>query len=1260
VTLTGLSPGTRYDFQAVSADPAGVATFGVDLTGFTIWAWGDSQTLGGKDGSNINYPETLANELGVPVINEGEGGDTSTQIAARMLATPASFGPGNCDVFWAGSNNPTQVSQILADDASMVNALATPACYLVLGDVNFYTTPIGTSTYNDIVATSADLAAAYPNNYLNIREIVVQDYNPSLPLDVADHANDVMPSSLRAVVATGTITSGALDNESCAISVSGGTQGPGTVIVIDSETIMINAVNGNDITGCTRGYNLTTAASHAANATYSEIDPIHLGYNGLEFVASRVAAWFQSYPWPLCQGTGLICPFPSNFTTPGTTTAGPVISAVTASNITNTTATITWTTDQPSTSLVNYGTTTAYGSASPLNSNLQTSQSITLTGLTPGTTYDFNVVSVDVAGGSSTSANSTFGTTSQASSPLISNLATTNITSASVTVTWTTDQPSNSQINYGATTAYGSSTTLDTNVVTSHSETITGLTAGTTYDFDVTSTNATSQSTTSPNSTFTTPTITAIPPYVGYVVAWGINNTGATVTWSTDVAANAQLAYGTTTSLGQLSPLQTAMTASHGVTLTGLISGTTYYFVAQSTGASGATGYSAVMSFTTTGTAPAGPPVISNVSVSSITNTTATITWTTDQASSSLVNFGTTTGYGSASPLNPTSVTSHSVTLTGLTPGTTYDFDVVSANLGGMSSTSANATFVTTNVTSTPPVITNVATTNLTSTSVTVTWTTDQPASSQINYGTTTGYGSSTTLDTNLVTAHSETITGLAAGIAYDFDVTSTTAASLSTTSPNSTFTTSSTTATPPYVGYVVAWGINNTGATVTWSTDVPATAQMAYGTSTALGQLSPLQTAMTASHGVTLTGLNSGTTYYFVAQSIGADGATGYSSVMTFTTMGTQTTPPPVISNVTATNITNTTAIITWTTDQSSSSQVNYGLTTTYSSSSTLDPTLVTSHSVTLTGLAPGATYNFDVMSADSSAVSSTSTNYTFATTGTAPPPVITNVGSSSVTSGTATITWTTDQVSSSGVNYGTTTGYGSTASLGALVTTHSVVLTGLSANTTYDFDVVSANAANTSSTSTNYTFTTSSNTAPPPVLSYLSYWGITASEATITWSTNEPANTAVAYGTTNTLGQLSPVQTALSISHGVTLTSLAAGTTYYFEAQSADGSGNTGYSTMYSFTTLPGPPTISGVTTNPAPNNTATISWTTSVPANSYVQYGLSTSYGYYSALTSLTTTPHCTLSYVPSGTVHYQLVSTDANGNIATSSDMTFTEP
>ncbi len=368
------------------------------------------------------------------------------------------------------------------------------------------------------------------------------------------------------------------------------------------------------------------------------------------------------------------------------------------------------------------------------------------------------------------------------------------------------------------------------------------------------------------------------------------------------------------------------------------------------------------------------------------------------------------------------------------------------------------------------------------------------------------------------------------------------------------------------------------------------------------------------------------------------------------------------MISNVLVGNITNTSATITWTTDQASSSQVHYGLTTAYTSSSTLDPTLVTAHSVTLTNLSPGTPYDFDVMSSNSLAVSSTSTNYTFATTGSSPGPVITLVASSSVTSGTAVITWTTDQASSSQVNYGTTTAYGQSSTPNpALVTSHSVMLTGLTPNTTYNFDVVSANSSNVASTSGNYTFTTASSSAPPPVISAVAFWGITSSGLTISWSTNVPANTSVAFGTTNQLGQTSPVQTALTNSHGATLAGLSPGTTYYFQAQSADVNGNTGYSTIYSFTTIAGPPTISAVTATPAANGTATISWTTSAPTQSYVQYGTAAGvYGRYSALTSLTTTPQCKLSYVPSGTIHYQVVSTDANGNQVVSPDAVFNEP
>ncbi len=93
------------------------------------------------------------------------------------------------------------------------------------------------------------------------------------------------------------------------------------------------------------------------------------------------------------------------------------------------------------------------------------------------------------------------------------------------------------------------------------------------------------------------------------------------------------------------------------------------------------------------GAASAGP-VISNISATQITSAGATITWTTSQAATSQVNYGLTSTYTSSSPLNNTLVTSHSVTLSGLTASTTYHYQAVSGNANG-SSSSPDATFTT-------------------------------------------------------------------------------------------------------------------------------------------------------------------------------------------------------------------------------------------------------------------------------------------------------------------------------------------------------------------------------------------------------------------------------------------------------------------------------------------------------------------------------------------------------------------------------------
>lgn len=89
----------------------------------------------------------------------------------------------------------------------------------------------------------------------------------------------------------------------------------------------------------------------------------------------------------------------------------------------------------------------------------------------------------------------------------------------------------------------------------------------------------------------------------------------------------------------------------------------------------------------------------------------------------------------------------------------------------------------------------------------------------------------------------------------------------------------------------------------------------------------------------------------------------------------------PPIISSVKASNITETGATITWTTDVEATSRVEYGTTTDYGSQTTEDSTLVVSHSVALTGLTKGTLYHYRVKSESAEGGLAISEDYTFTT---------------------------------------------------------------------------------------------------------------------------------------------------------------------------------------------------------------------------------------------------------------------------------------
>lgn len=192
-----------------------------------------------------------------------------------------------------------------------------------------------------------------------------------------------------------------------------------------------------------------------------------------------------------------------------------------------------------------------------------------------------------------------------------------------------------------------------------------------------------------------------------------INATSAEVAWTLSSGVTTQVEYGLTTSYGQTSLKNSSPQTNPSITLTGLWPNTTYHYAVICTDAFGGRTVSQDGIFTTFA-APG--PVISNVSVSAVSTTGATISWTTDTASTSQVFFSGTDrqhiwnpGYVNSSALNSSGVVSHSVSISGLLPNTLYHFAVQSTDASGATSFSPDARLITAPTATQGPAISNVS-----------------------------------------------------------------------------------------------------------------------------------------------------------------------------------------------------------------------------------------------------------------------------------------------------------------------------------------------------------------------------------------------------------------------------------------------------------------------------------------------------------------------------------------------------------------------
>lgn len=431
--------------------------------------------------------------------------------------------------------------------------------------------------------------------------------------------------------------------------------------------------------------------------------------------------------------------------------SAPNISGVEVTDVTETSVTVTWETDENADSAVNYGLQPDYGIVRVPVAD-RTTHSITLDNLEPGRVYYFRVVSADDSGNQGISADyrvQTSGTpqTGDGQSSSDGQGTAAGDGSSSQTETTTTSQ-TQSQTTQEIIEQINEITNPE-QLQEILNETVKAI-EGITEDL----------------------TIVGPPTVIP-------ETTTAIVKWTTDREATSKVLFSATRGFDGVNyayaqESTAGDTTEHEVQLIGLTAFTDYSFKVVSTDTFGITGESRNYTFQTKATMPE----IRNLRVVKVEENSATLAWDTNVPTKALVEYQDQTTGEQQSVGRPTLATTHQMRLSDLTLGTRYVAFVTAENSGGDRVRSQPIQFITVRDIA-PPIITNVTNESTlfpggeSRIQTIVEWDTDEPASCLMTYqegvaGGTDAY----TIEKEQVeykTSHVEVVVDFAPATVYQF-----------------------------------------------------------------------------------------------------------------------------------------------------------------------------------------------------------------------------------------------------------------------------------------------------------------------------------------------------------------------------------------------------------------------------------------------------------------------------------------------------------
>lgn len=258
----------------------------------------------------------------------------------------------------------------------------------------------------------------------------------------------------------------------------------------------------------------------------------------------------------------------------------------------------------------------------------------------------------------------------------------------------------------------------------------------------------------------------SVPPVItsGPTVS-GITQTAAIIRWTTDKASTSVVFLGEEAGVydNQIGAASTALTQAHEVSLERLTRGTAYHFKVRSVDVDGNVVESGALSFSTDAGDITGPVITSGPFISLDSASLVTVTWETNEVSSTVVEYGadvvTENAIGRADDLT----LFHQVRISGLTPAKAYLWRVKTTDASNNTTLSDIQTLATPN----SPFISGFSITDVTLTSAVVQWVTSTASTTVVEYGNETSVYDTKITDETFTTNHILRLSELASGTTY-------------------------------------------------------------------------------------------------------------------------------------------------------------------------------------------------------------------------------------------------------------------------------------------------------------------------------------------------------------------------------------------------------------------------------------------------------------------------------------------------------------